>query len=250
MSRLFTFGCSFTMYNWPTWADILGKEFEFVENWGHSGGGNQFIFNSVVECSLRHKFTPGDTIIIMWTNISREDKYVNNKWLFSGNMYTTNLYSREYKEKYTDLKGFLIRDLAFIHSTKKYLEFLNVKHIFLSMVPITNWDQYNATEIKHVERICDLYKDTLSFIRKSVFEVIYRFNWDSKERVFRDFHPTPELHLQYLQTIVPEYNISPSTVAWVKEVEQSIIEQSKSSCPSANQLDLTKYWKYVVPDRF
>ena len=37
MSRLFTFGCSFTNYAWPTWADFLGLEFEHFENWGVSG---------------------------------------------------------------------------------------------------------------------------------------------------------------------------------------------------------------------
>ena len=49
MSRLFTFGCSFTSYHWPTWADILGREYDYFENWGRSGGSNQFIFNSLIE---------------------------------------------------------------------------------------------------------------------------------------------------------------------------------------------------------
>lgn len=34
MTRLFTFGCSFTKFFWPTWADILGQEFDYYENWG------------------------------------------------------------------------------------------------------------------------------------------------------------------------------------------------------------------------
>ena len=45
--RLFTFGCSMTKYYYPTWADILGKHWEYFENWAEPGGGNQFIFNSL-----------------------------------------------------------------------------------------------------------------------------------------------------------------------------------------------------------
>ena len=37
MTRLFTFGCSFTQYWWPTWADILGYQHDFYENWGRCG---------------------------------------------------------------------------------------------------------------------------------------------------------------------------------------------------------------------
>jgi hypothetical protein len=69
----FAFGCSFTNYSWPTWADMIGKEFESYENWGKSGGGNQFIFNSLMECVVKNKISKDDTVIIMWTNISRED---------------------------------------------------------------------------------------------------------------------------------------------------------------------------------
>jgi len=35
--RLFAFGCSFTQYKWPTWADILGKSFDLSYNLGKSG---------------------------------------------------------------------------------------------------------------------------------------------------------------------------------------------------------------------
>ena len=32
MNRLFAFGCSLTFYWWPTWADILVREFDHFEN--------------------------------------------------------------------------------------------------------------------------------------------------------------------------------------------------------------------------
>ena len=43
--RVFAFGCSFTCYRWPTWADLIGKQCEGAEfrNYGKSGAGNLFI---------------------------------------------------------------------------------------------------------------------------------------------------------------------------------------------------------------
>jgi hypothetical protein len=39
--RAFLFGCSYTEYKWPTWANILKKDLDIpVYNWGLSGLGN------------------------------------------------------------------------------------------------------------------------------------------------------------------------------------------------------------------
>ena len=45
--RLFVFGCSFTQYRWPTWADIIAKDNPHLEyfNTANSGAGNLYIFN-------------------------------------------------------------------------------------------------------------------------------------------------------------------------------------------------------------
>ena len=72
MSRLFAFGCSFTNYRWSTWADCLAPEFDNFENWGQSGAGNEFIFNSVMEADQRQQFGTGDTVIVCWTTSTRD----------------------------------------------------------------------------------------------------------------------------------------------------------------------------------
>ena len=94
-SRLFTFGCSFTRYHYPTWADIVGKNFVEFQNWGKVGAGNNFILNSLNECHLRNKLGPDDTVIIMWTGLSRIDYYQINDWGHLHNQYY-DLKSREY----------------------------------------------------------------------------------------------------------------------------------------------------------
>ena len=64
MGRLFTFGCSYTSWNWPTWADILALDYEHSENWGHAGLGNRAIAERVAECHLKNKFTKIDKVIV------------------------------------------------------------------------------------------------------------------------------------------------------------------------------------------
>ena len=73
MSRLFTFGCSFTKYTWPMWSDILGLEFDHFENWGVSGGGNVCIANRVLECHIKNNITPEDTVVVQWSTHLRND---------------------------------------------------------------------------------------------------------------------------------------------------------------------------------
>jgi hypothetical protein len=216
--RLFTFGCSFTQYFWPTWADILGKEFDHFENWGKLGGGNQFIFNSIIECSLRNKFTPDDTVVIMWTNVTREDRYIKDNWETHGNVFTTYFYSPEFLHRYFDIKGCFVRDLAVIHAAKNYLENLGVKFIFLSMVPIQNYDQYTIAELDEAQPLFDLYANTLENIRPSVYEKVFNYKWRPQEQ---DMHPTSIEHLEYLDKVVPEIPISEATRSWARSVENS-----------------------------
>ena len=46
--RFFAFGCSFTRYEWITWADIIAYHIKESYNYGRSGGGNSYIFYSLV----------------------------------------------------------------------------------------------------------------------------------------------------------------------------------------------------------
>ena len=91
MKRLFTFGCSFTNYYWPTWADIISQDYDYFQNWGKIGGGNKFIYLSLVECHQRNKFTPDDTIMLMWSSQAREDRYIKDEWYTPGPVYDLSL---------------------------------------------------------------------------------------------------------------------------------------------------------------
>ena len=53
VSRMF----SFSNYAWPSWADMLGQEFDIFENWAFPGLGNRAIAERVAEIHARNKLT-------------------------------------------------------------------------------------------------------------------------------------------------------------------------------------------------
>lgn len=243
MNRLFTFGCSFTQYwRWPTWADALGREADCFENWGMCGAGNCLIFYNLIECHQRNRIGPGDRVCVMWTNTSREDRYVQNRWLAAGNIYwmAGNEFSEDYIRRYTCERGYLIRDLAVIAAARQLLESWGCEYDFMSMVPLSETNEdcdlgYNPHDIRGPDPdVRELYHDVLMSIRPSVFDTVFKGNWESRppglpdcytpER--RDFHPTPTEHMEYLDAVMPGAITNTVTRAWMIECEQ----QQRQGC--------------------
>ena len=181
MSRLFTFGCSFTQYLWPTWANILGREFAHFENWGRIAAGNQFIFNSLIECHLKNQLGPDDIIGIMWTNVFREDRYVNNQWLTPGSIYNQTEYDKNFVKKFADTRGYYIRDLATIHATKLLLDSIGCRYFFLSMIPVLNESEFDSSDpADEIKDLLPYYRATIDEIRPSIFEAVFNKDWWSR----------------------------------------------------------------------
>lgn len=182
--RLFSFGCSFTSYRWPTWADIAGKNFDVFENWGQGGGGNAFIFYSLCEAIKRNSIGPSDTVAIMWTSISREDRWTEKHgWLTLGSIYNQDEYDAEFVKKYADPRGYLIRDLALISAAKTMLSSIGCTWKFFSMAPLAyhnDGDNKSNCFFTPDKDVIDLYQDTVVDICPSVFEVTFNNNWYSR----------------------------------------------------------------------
>ena len=121
--RFFAFGCSFTNHNWPTWADIIGKDIEVYANWGKQAAGNYFIFNSAMEADARYNFTKDDLVIIFWTIKEREDRYSGNEWVHFSPYNIEANYGKEWTEKYYfDNRHYLMRDITLIKATQDILK--------------------------------------------------------------------------------------------------------------------------------
>jgi hypothetical protein len=99
--RFFTFGCSYTSYIWPTWADLISKDMPQAEfyNLGKTGSGNLCISSRVAEANNRFKFTDTDLVMVMFSSYTREDRWVEYEWMTKGNVYVNNVYTSDWVRK-------------------------------------------------------------------------------------------------------------------------------------------------------
>lgn len=229
MDRLFTFGCSFTNYCWPTWANILGQQANHYENWGRPGGGNQFIFNSLTECVVRNNINETDTVIIMWTSISREDRYLKDRgWVTPGSIFNQTEYDKQFVSTMADPYWYLMRDLSIISATKIILQKLGCRWHFLSMLPLEYHDDsnYSKHHLRIPNNIKELYRQDLDSILPNMYDTVFDSDWSSRKHLkplVDDNHPTPLEHLIYLNTVLPQISINEDTVKLIELAEQQVL---------------------------
>jgi hypothetical protein len=222
MKRFFAFGCSFTKWAWPTWADMIGINFpgQFY-NYGSAGAGNMYIFNAVMEADQQHHFTKDDLIIVQWTSVSREDRYTDNKWQVKG---TIANHAASFVRDYFDFKGFLIRDLAAIKAVSHFLNGIGCEHHFLSMIPLASVDEYEVKNDTTITDVLDKYADIVSKLKISYRELIgvHRPYIFSNGKELFDAHPTPKEHHTYLKEVLPHLIPANCPVAFFEQVLSDI----------------------------
>ena len=180
MTRLFTFGCSFTNSIRPTWADIVARQYKEFQNWGQAGAGNSFIFYSLMECNKRNRITQDDVVMIMWSSIGREDRYVNGEWLTPGSIYNQTDYNADFVKKFTDPTGYLMRDAAHLAGAKAVLDSIGCQYYFFSIVPFNVPDDNIFKIFTTDHKIEKLYAEEFSIVKPSVYETIFDCNWYSR----------------------------------------------------------------------
>lgn len=217
--RFFAFGCSFTNYRWWSWADIIGEQFSYYQNWAQAGAGNHYIFNSIMECDQRQRLDSQDTVIVCWTNTQRDDRYSDGRgWITLGHIPDTPIYTKEFLVEYISDRGNIIRDMAYIKAIKEFLEHRRIQWYFLSMCPFVWTSSYDPTPLKNVQDILDAYQDVSRVIRPSFMDILGTRYWETnQDQRFRykegqvDYHPLPSEHLAYLDAVLPEITINEQT---------------------------------------
>ena len=255
--KLYTFGCSMTSYTYPTWADILGREFSYYENWGQEGAGNCFIYNSIIECLTRNTISSKDTFIIMWSGIARTDFYKRDKWSASHDISMVNSLNCPI--------GFEILSYGYIAGIEQLLTSMGINFIMLG------WSKYDVDSkpgklykstldnILHIDYIPTSKKlvksaavdieylyDKLSGSDWPPYELIFKYNLNdysskinkevqlfldeiknNKSLYFSDtvidLHPTPLEHLNIVKNTFKDIEISTSTVEWIHSVNQELL---------------------------
>jgi len=148
MKRLFTFGCSYTSYAWPTWADLIGIDFDFSRNWGLSGIGNRAIAERVAEANVRYKFTEDDTVIVQWSSHLRNDWFHMHSlperiahWKTSGSVFNylnEKLYGKKWIDTFFFEPAYFMHTLNHISLTQGLLKSTGCKWYMTSIGDIRN----------------------------------------------------------------------------------------------------------------
>ena len=193
--HIWCFGCSFTRYRWPTWADLLARQYP-ATNLGKSGAGNQYIFHQLARTKRGGDIRPQDLVMICWTSFFRESRQVGDKWLNAGNLYTQEIYGREFLQ-FCDPPAMLLRDLDLIEATQKIL-LGHCDLVEFSMAPLGELEeQYNNKKMPDDETQARVTKNWLP----SFYEVLWGGDITPIVRSRADPHPATEEHGTYLERV-------------------------------------------------
>ncbi len=205
VNRIFAFGCSFTHYIYPTWADLIAMQYpdKLYYNFGKAGMGNLAISCRIIEASKRYQFNDNDLIMVMWSTFSRDDRWLNGSWYAQGNVYNSE-YPDIFVRDFNDPVGHIIRDQAIIELTKKYLN--NFNTLILKSIPLTYNEEPNYCQTGDVTltEACALYNsynelplDLYSFMGKSWVDKTY-YDKNNKKIEKIDAHPYSSTYADYL----------------------------------------------------
>lgn len=220
-TNLITFGCSFTSFDWPTWADFLSSYYNTYTNYGKAGSGNRAIFHKIVEyLDSKENFTQ-DQIIIQWSSCVREDKYdkhSNQDYLCAGNITNNPFYSKEYVVSHFSFQQELAETVNYIKTVKTLLEYHNINYIMTFMLDLrigahlgepgfnSNFEYLTEIELKK----CKPVFQKLDYLVNSNFtdSCITMHQLDCSEKVYcysnkretnPDSHPSPKQHYSFMQ---------------------------------------------------
>ena len=131
-----------------TWADIIARELgcklnnpkqakcEYY-NMGLVGAGNFYIANAITQADLKYNFGPEDLVIVMWTQVYREDRWTDKGWLVTGNVFNQRGYSADFVKNYANIGHFAIRDFMCIKLIDSLLQ--KTQHHHLQAVDIATY---------------------------------------------------------------------------------------------------------------
>lgn len=148
MRRFFAFGCSYTSYSWPMWANMLSIEYDEFYNWGLAGLGNRAIAERIVEAHQRHNFTKDDLIIVQWSSHLRNDWFHEyslperrSKWKTAGSIFNylnSSLYDQKWVDTFFYEPAFLMHTLNNIGLTQGFLDSIGCEWYMTSIGDIRN----------------------------------------------------------------------------------------------------------------
>jgi hypothetical protein len=266
MKRLFVFGCSFTHYAWPSWGDMLGNHFDYVENWGWPGLGNRAIAERISECHAKNSFTKDDTVVVQWSTHVRHDWFRTDDphaigWQTNGSIFNylnEDTFDRKWIEKFWDERAYFMHNMNFMLLVQNMLDAVNCTWFMTTITDFSKLGKdYPQDKKRHGETVNNNIEniweenESLKFYKTSVFENrndkwitplgLHAWKDFSKSYKFRDkmypskwtdFHPSIDQHSEWLYNeLIPRLGLSQNkpekTVKWIDTVNKIYNDNSR-----------------------
>ena len=113
--RIITFGCSWTKYDWPTWANVISEILDLpLVNQGTAGIGNVAILHKMLAWDIEHGFDDTDLVLVNWSTWSREDRIKNGGWKTGGNIFNSKFYNAKFIREYWDDENDFVKNAGAI----------------------------------------------------------------------------------------------------------------------------------------
>ena len=213
------FGCSFTCYTWPSWADLI-NQVEPCVNYGSSGMGNKAIFTRVISALTRGRIQPGDRVIVQWSGHTRYDLWLKpGQWLQLGNVWNqagNSPINSDFLTKLWSDQDALIQSLSLVIALDRVLKSHGVDYCYLYMTDFRNHrletgrHQVQTGEYAGVLRDHWLALDDCLQVRISMLDwvrtqrqlhpaLLWRMRADRPAA--EDLHPEPQEAAQFLQKL-------------------------------------------------
>ena len=227
--RVFAFGCSFTEYSYPTWADIIAIEMPDAEiyNLAKRAGGNMLIAARIAEANLRFDFCDTDLVMVMYTMSFREDRHLNGSWKSVGNIYEQSYYPMDkFVLPYCQPVGMLIRDSAIIELSSQYVRSLPCDNLLLKAAPVFAGSAAAPNFQKEENKVTDLYKKMFNRFPPTLCETEFpdglepRLTFTPEKKLRLDYHPLPNRYRNYLLKI--GINLTERSEKYVEEAMSKV----------------------------
>ena len=221
MRRFFAFGCSYTYYCYPTWADIVGTQFDEYYNQALFGAGNDFIAQMVYETDYLKKFNTNDTVVVLLTSPTRYDSYIDQTWQWRGSVFSeTNkdVYTAQWHRDLWSVEQGIITTWRAAKSIRTLLTQRGVNFKILTAFPILgdDWagDITNSVKSADVLALAEDFDANIdNRMDQTLFQQLYAKH-DNRGLFYHfdfgmDGHPTVPMHLEFVKNEMPDlYNPS------------------------------------------
>ena len=234
MKRLFTFGCSYTIWAWPTWSDYIGVNFDTYYNFAKSGCDNKNILYQILKADKKYKFTSDDYVMVMFTSFNRCSYFKQYQLFNSGDLVDQDK-SHPFMNNYPYEAGIYDSWIS-AKSIKTLLDSKDMDYHLQQALPYNFlWENKKVLRTNHEINYSDLVLEYLNLLNSKVsLDGWIQNNYDfEKDRIVwqdinkHDGHPTMKHHLDFVEKFFPQY-ITEKTIDFYNENVEKFTNESQT----------------------